>query len=428
MTVTAHLATSTPAGAKPAGRSTVFTPVSAPTPPRRTLPSLLSYLEQVPDPRDRRGRRHPLSALLALLCLAWLSGIHGYRPAHDWASQLPPEDRLALGFTRPQPPAASTLFEVLRAVSWEALETQLRLWVDAVQQALARAPAAPDARTGKRGKELPSVDPQGVAIDGKALRGSWKRGAELAGLLAVVTHQLALTVAQVPLSTKEGELTGVRPLLKDLVLTGLVVTVDAQFTQPDIAETICAQGGDYVMRVKANQPSLLAEVRALLGPADYERKRRRSTQTHETGHGRIETRQLVAQELTPAEQAALDWPHAAQVFVVISHRVRKGKPVGKPGLIYGVTSLNAAEAGPVRLLRLHRGHWTVENRVFWERDVAFGEDRSPARAKNLVAVLACLRGAVLNLVRTVEAGTGVTRTLRRFNANRASALEALGCG
>jgi hypothetical protein len=169
--------------------------------------------------------------LLALLCLAWLSGIHGYRPAHDWASELPPQERLALGFTRRRPPAASTLFEVLRRVSWEALETQLRRWVEAVQQALASRPAVP-TRGSKRRRKLPEVDPQGLAIDGKALRGSWKRGAELAGLLAVVTHDLALTVAQVPLSTKEGELTAVRPLLQDLVLTGLVVTVDAQFTQP----------------------------------------------------------------------------------------------------------------------------------------------------------------------------------------------------
>jgi predicted transposase YbfD/YdcC len=364
--------------------------------------------------------------LLALLCLAWLSGIHGYRPAHEWAAALPPSERLALGFTRPGPPAASTLFEVLRLLSWEALETQLRRWVEAVQLSLADLPAPPPP-SRKRRRKLPEVDPCGLAIDGKALRGSMKRGADLAGLLAVVTHRLALTVAQVPLATKEGELTGVRPLLRDLVLTGLVVTVDAQFTQPDLAETIGAQGGDYVMRVKANQPTLLLAVRRLLSPEHYERTRRRSTQTHELGHGRSETRHLVAHALTPAQQQDLDWPHAAQVFVVRSQRVRQGKPVGQPTLIYGVTSLPAAAAGPERLLRLYRGHWTVENRVFWERDVAFGEDRSPARAKNLVGVLACLRGAVLTLVRVHDAGHGITHQLRRFNANRASALEALGC-
>lgn len=111
----------------------------------------------------------------------------------------------------------------------------------------------------------------------------------------------------------------------------------------------------------------------------------------------------------------------------MSQRVRKGKPVGKAHLIYGITSLTAAAAGPERLLRLFRGHWTVENRAFWERDVALGEDRSPAKAQNLVGVLACLRGAVLTLLQAVSEGSGVTRQQRRFNADREAALQALGC-
>lgn len=437
MVHTARRQTSPSTARSPAGIPGVFAPLSEPAPPRR-LPSLLSYLQQVPDPRDPRGRRHPLAALLGLLCLAWLSGLHGYRSAHDWAAGLPPETRFALGFTRPQPPAASTLFEVLRALDWEALETQLRCWVAAVQDALRDPPPAPaaalpaDRSRSARRKRRPAVDPRGVALDGKALRGSAKRAAELAGLLALVSHQFALTLAQTPLSRKEGELTAARPLLQELVLTGLVVTVDAQFTQSDLAALICDRGGEYVMRVKANQPSLLAELQGILSVAGRDATRR-SVRTHETGHGRIETRQLIVQELTPEQQAALAWPGAAQVFVVVSQRVRKGKPVGKAGkarkarLIYGITSLTAAEAGPERLLRLYRGHWTVENRAFWERDVALGEDRSPATAKNLVAVLACLRGAVLTLLQAVSDGSGVTRMQRRFNADRAAALQALGC-
>ena len=93
-----------------------------------SLPSLYSYLQAVPDPRVPQGRgiRHPLPALLALICLAWLSGIRGYRPAAEWAAAFPVADRTALGFTRPDCPVASTFFEVLKALSWEALETQLR--------------------------------------------------------------------------------------------------------------------------------------------------------------------------------------------------------------------------------------------------------------------------------------------------------------
>lgn len=428
MVVTARSVPCSPAPQVPARKSGAITPITEPDRLPVAIPALYGYLQQVPDPRDPRGVRHPLPALLALVCLAWLSGIHGYLPAHDWVAALPAAERQALGFTRTQAPAASTLFEVLQRVSWEALETQLRRWVVAVQAALAaveRTGSSPGEGRKRRRRGPPPVDAQAVAIDGKALRGSWKRGAEIAGLLAVVSHRLALTVAQTPLPSKEGELTAVRPLLKKLLLEGVVVTVDAQFTQTDIAETICERGGEYVMRVKANQPWLLQDVQALLSPACYDPKRRRSTSTHETGHGRIENRQLVVHSLTPEQQVALAWPHAQQVFAVISQGVRRGKPC-KPTIVYGVTSLSAAEAGAERLLRLYRGHWTVENRAFWERDVVFGEDASPACTSN-VAVLACLRGAIMNLVRVTQGEKGMASAVRHFNANRAHALRALGC-
>ena len=377
------------------------------------LPPLYDYLARVPDPRDPRGRRHPLVAILALVCLAMLSGIQGYLPAAQWARKLSKRERKRLGFRQGRTPAASTLFEVLQVLSWEALEGELRAWIAAME--LGEVPAG--SQTAGAG------DPDGLAIDGKTARGSWKRGAEIAHLLAVVTHDLALTVAQERVARKRGELTAVRPLLKKLVLEGRVITVDAQFTQSDLAATITERGGDYLMRVKENQPTLRAQIEHLLSPAGYERGRRHSVTTHEVGHGRLEERQLVAQALREGE---LDWPGAAQVFVVISRRVTERGTFTRPVLIYGVTSLKPEEADAARLLRLFRGHWTVENKAFWVRDQVLREDASPVSTGNLVAVLAALRGAVLNVIR----GSGqerIARAIREFNADRAAAFRALGC-
>jgi predicted transposase YbfD/YdcC len=345
-----------------------------------------------------------------------LSGIQGYMPAAEWGRKLSKRQRQRLGFRKGRTPAASTLFEVLQVLSWEALEAELRHWI-----AAADFGEAPDGRGGREAGV--AGDPAGLAIDGKTARGSWKRGAEIAHLLAVVTHDLGLTVAQAPVARKRGELTAVRPLLKKLVLEGLVVTVDAQFTQADLAQTITDRGGDYVMRVKENQPTLRARIEELLSPAGYERGRRSSVSTHEVGHGRLEERQLVVQALRPGELA---WPGAAQIFVVISQRVTERGQYSPPMLIYGVTSLRPEEADAARLLRLFRGHWTVENRAFWVRDQVLGEDASPVATGNLVAVLASLRGAVLNLIR----GSGyerAARAIREFNADRTAALRALGC-
>ena len=386
--------------------------------------------------------RHPLVAILGLVCLAMVSGIHGYLPAAEWGAELEVEERRSLGFTRDTSPAASTLFEVLKPLSWEALEGQLRAWATAVAETVraggAEASARPRERRRARRRAARgsfAADPEGLAIDGKTLRGSWKRGAEIAHMLAVVTHGLGLTLAQAPVPRKKGELTAIRPLLKQLVLEGLVVTVDAQFTQADVAETILERGGDYVMRVKENQPKLLAQIEALLSPEHWEPGLRRSARTQEEGHGRIEERQLVVQSLRPGE---LEWPGANQVFVVISRQVRSsGSEPAEPAkgaargaatttLFYGVTTLGAEAADAERLLRLFRGHWTVENCAFWVRDVVLREDASPISTGNIVAVMASLRGAILTLLRARDPKRPA-RQIRKLNASRKEALRALGC-
>jgi len=368
-----------------------------------------------------------------------LSGIHGYLPAAEWGAGLDPEDLRSLGFTRDTGPAASTLFEVLKPLSWEALEDQLRAWAAdvaaAVRTETPTQPQPPKRKGGRKKRRTTASgegDPKGLAIDGKTMRGSWKRGSEIAHMLAVVTHGLGLTVAQAPVSRKSGELTAIRPLLKQLVLEGLVVTVDAQFTQPDIASTILERGGDYVMRVKNNQPKLLSRIEELVSPANWERGLRRSAFTHEEGHGRIEERHLIVQSLRPGE---LDWPGAEQIFVVVSRRTKVGGPASHDTaastsservLFYGITSLSEKAANAERLLRLFRGHWTVENCAFWVRDVVFREDASPVSTGNIVAVMASLRGAILTLLRTLSLKRPA-RQIRKLNASRKKALQALGC-
>lgn len=413
MVVIAPATRSAAAAALPAAGTTSPAHTRRRAPRRTKLPPLYPFLARVPDPRAARGRRHPLAAILALVCLAMLTGIQGYLPAAQWARKLSKRERKKLGFRQGRTPAASTLFEVLQVLSWEALEGELRAWMAA-------------ATLGEEAGADPNpalADPDGRALDGKTARGSWKRGAQIAHMLALVTHQLGLTVAQAPVSRKRGELTAARPLLQKLLLDGLVVTTDAQFTQPDLARTIQAQGGDYVMRVKENQPTLLARIQELLSPASYERGRRSTVLTHEVGHGRVEERQLVVQSLREGE---LDWPGAQQVFVVISRRVTQRGQFTAPTLIYGVTSLGATEADASRLLRLFRGHWAVENKAFWVRDQVLGEDASPVATGNIVAVLASLRGAVLNLLRSRDRG-GAARTIRELNADRSAAFRLLGC-
>lgn len=66
---------------------------------------------------------------------------------------------------------------------------------------------------------------------------------------------------------------------------------------------------------------------------------------------------------------------------------------------YAITSLSPYKAGPEGLLRLVRGHWGIENRLFHVKDDSFGEDRHVLQSHRSGAVLSLLRNAAINLLR-----------------------------
>ena len=140
------------------------------------------------------------------------------------------------------------------------------------------------------------------------------------------------------------------------------------------------------------------------------------------GHGRIETRTIqVSTEL----QGYLDFPHAAQVFRI--HRktihVKSGKVTEE--VAYGVTSLTRQQAAPERLLALVRGHWHIENKTHYVRDVTYGEDKSQVRTGSGPRVMASLRNVAIGLLR-LRGWPGTPKANRHYAAHPAAVLGLLG--
>lgn len=89
-----------------------------------------------------------------------------------------------------------------------------------------------------------------------------------------------------------------------------------------------------------------------------------------------------------------------------------------------VTDLSPEHASPTRLLALNRGHWSIENRLHWVRDVTFDEDRCQARTGNGPRVLASLRNFIIGLVRRIKSQrASIASVLRHFAARPAHALS-----
>ena len=144
------------------------------------IPPLIDVLVQIPDPRKARGKRHPLQAMLALSCVALLCGYQSLLAISEWSHNYGLTYLPRLGFTRRHPPGQATWYRVLSKIDWQALEEQLADWVERVLAVL------------DSGNEW-----EGVALDGKTLRGSKKQGAADTHLLSALSHRLAITLTQV---------------------------------------------------------------------------------------------------------------------------------------------------------------------------------------------------------------------------------------
>lgn len=371
--------------------------------------SLYAALAAVPDTRQAQGRRHPLAAVLALACAAMLCGARSNRAIADWGRNYDPALLTALGFTHGTP-CPSTLHTIFRGLDWVGFAAQLHAWAEALLTAL--PPAA--------GPALPGP---GVAIDGKTLRGSKKQGLPDAHLLSVVSHQLGLTLTHTAVPEKTNEITAIQEVLQQVLLAGRVVTVDALLTQREVARTILARGGDYVMVVKGNQPQLQADIVAVFDADTAAASERRTEHaTLDLEHGRIERRSLTASD---ALVGYSDWPGLAQVFQLQRRRSHKKTGALQTECVYGVTSLAPEKASAAALLGYARGHWQVENGSHWVRDVTFDEDRSQVRCGQIPKVMATLRTTVINVLRC-RGERNIAAAVRRLSAQPHTCLNYLG--
>lgn len=117
------------------------------------------------------------------------------------------------------------------------------------------------------------------------------------------------------------------------------------------------------------------------------------------------------------------WPGLKQGFELTRRRTIQG--VTTVEVIYGITSLAVEEADARRLLGLTRGHWGIENKLHYVRDVTLGEDSCRVRKGSAPQVLAAVRNAVIHLLAGVEAASRAA-ALRRLNNHPEEALALLG--
>jgi len=264
---------------------------------------------------------------------------------------------------------------------------------------------------------------EGVARDGKTLRGSQRHGAADAHLLAAFSHRLGVVLGQLGVPDKTNAIGAADELLLAVAPEGRVVTADALLTQRTVARTILASGGDYLLAVKANQPTLWTDIAATFAAAADATGLVGTARTVTQHGGRIEQRRLAA---STALAGSSDWP-GLQHVLRLERRVRDKRTgaLRRQESAYAVTALHPQRATPAQRLALWRGHRSIEHRLHDIRDGAFDEDRATVRAGRAPQVMAAFRHAAIGLIHA-RGTTRVTATCRRFAAQPLAALLAVG--
>ena len=348
---------------------------------------LKEVLEGVADPGDRRGVRHALTAVLCLAVVGVLAGCRTLGAMREHVADLEPADLGALGLEEGRAlPSESTIRRVLQRVNADDLDARVSSWLR--------------TRVGAIGGR------RVIAVDGKTMRGARGAGERAPHLLAALDQAGGVVVGQRRVADKSNEIPALRDLLEPLDLDGAVITADAMHTQRGTAEWIISRGAHYVLTVKGNQPGLKRELERLPW------KDVPAVSVPDGSHGRRVRRTIKAVEAP----AWIDFPGAAQVIRIRRTRTVRGRKHVE--VVHLICSLPMTDAQPELVASWARGHWAIENRLHWIRDVVFDEDRHRLRTGNAPQVMAALRNLAISLIRLAHGPAASIAATTRAMARR----------
>lgn len=361
------------------------------------------------DQRDARGLRYALTTILAYIVIAKLAGENHLHGIAQWVRLRAAPLAALLGLAQPQAPHETTYSRIL------SKGLSLAEFQQVVHDFFAHQPQA--------GQTVH------IALDGKTMRGTIPAGhSHGVHLLAAYLPQEGWVLAQVEVGRKENEIPAAARLLKTLDLRGKIVTGDALLAQRGLSLQIIQAGGEYVWIIKDNQPETAEALARLFAPEPVVKGFSPASHdefevatTVEKNHGRMEWRTLTA---SPASPTWLNWPGVAQVFRLERRFLRVKDGQVEHEVVYGVTSLTAAEASPDRLLGLVREHWGIENGLHYRRDDTLKEDRCTLRRGQAAPAIATFNNLVLGLL-LPRGVTNLPDARREFDANPKAAMALI---
>ena len=369
--------------------------------------SLFAYFQTLSDKRKRRGLRYSLVLILVIIMLAKTCGETHPSGIAEWARHRTEMLVDLLKLERKKMPHHSTYRRILaEVVKVEELEQVSSAYL-----------------SGQKffGKQVL------LAIDGKVLRGTLDDKQNGTYLLAAYLPSEGIVLMEVAIAGKGSEIPAAPQVLKRIDLREKVVMGDALHTQRPVSIQIVESGGEYIWFAKGNQPQMEEDIRLWfepevepipgmnLQPKDFE-----TAEETNKGHGRLETRTItVSSQL----KDYLDWPYIEQVFKLERRSVSFKTGEIRQQTEYGFTSLSREEIVPLKLLKMTRSYWGIENGLHYRRDVTLREDYTRMTKGKAGQVMACLNNLILGILLPKKTYRTIPTARRYFNAHPAEALD-----
>lgn len=343
------------------------------------MKALLDYVSTVTDIRQEKKVLHKMMDIIMLVFFAMLAN------ADDWVEMevFGKEHEKFLRNYLELPnriPSHDTIQRVFAIVPSEFLENFQRQWNEMLS-----------SDEGNKLKRL-------LAIDGKTQKGNGS-GRQRVNHIVSAVEERGLCLGQKRVEEKTNEIKAIPELLDCLNIKGSIVTTDAMGTQTAIAKKIRQGRADYVLALKANQGSLLEDVRLYFSEGEF-LKKCAYKKTVEKARGKTERREYWQTDDISWLRQGKEWAGLKTILLT------RNTIIGEDGESstkerYFISSL---PEGIEEAAQAVRGHWMVES-YHWHLDVTFREDGNHTIEKQAAYHLNIMRKLSLNILRLIGVGS-----------------------
>jgi predicted transposase YbfD/YdcC len=338
----------------------------------------LSHFKDLTDPRQQGKVTYPLNEVLLLCLMAVLAGAECFTEIALFGVKKLTLLRRFRPF-KDGTPAHDHLGDILASLDAGQFQRCFVAWVAA----------------------LTGVPADVVAIDGKTVRRSGRKGAKAAiHMVSAFAARQRLVLGQVKVAEKSNEIIAIPRLLDMLAIEGAIVTIDAMGCQRDIARKVLDKKADYLLALKGNQTSLSKDVDLFINEQKTKGFSDTTISQHTTidgDHGRIETRTTTVIRDVAWLRERHDWPGLNAIVMVESTRETSGKVERETRFYITSLMLLAHLLGPIV-----RSHWAIENSLHWVMDMVFRDDECRVRTNNAPANFTAIKHMAQNLLRMAK--------------------------